>query len=74
MQGYPFGAFMFWRVAPDNSSQYRCFDFVWEYLQRDDLHCPKLPVIHDKPLTAALHGQQRLAAFNTALLRLETGI
>ena len=56
------------------SSQYRCYDFVREYLQRDDPHCPELPVIHDKPLTAVLDGQKRLTAFNIGLRRLETGI
>ena len=67
MQGYPFGEFMFWRVAPENSAQYRWYDFVREYHQRDNPHCPELAAIHDKPLTAVLDGQQRLTAFNIGL-------
>ena len=66
MQGYPFGEFMFWRVEAQNSGQYRWYDFVREYHQRDNPHCPELGPIHDKPLTAVLDGQQRLTAFTLA--------
>ena len=38
MQGYPFGEFMLWRVAPENSGKYRWYDFVREYHQRDNPH------------------------------------
>ena len=67
MQGYPFGEFMFWRVEAQNSGQYRWYDFVREYHQRDDPHCPELGPINNKPLTAVLDGQQRLTAFNIGL-------
>ena len=67
MQGYPFGEFMFWRVEAQNAGQYRWYDFVREYHQRDNPHCPELGPIHDKPLTAVLDGQQRLTAFNIGL-------
>ncbi len=67
MQGYPFGEFMFWRVEAQNSGQYRWYDFVREYHQRLNPHCPELGPIHDKPLTAVLDGQQRLTAFNIGL-------
>ena len=67
MQGYPFGEFMLWRVALENSGKYRWYDFVHKYHQRDNPHCPELPPIHDKALTAVLDGQQRLTAFNIGL-------
>ena len=67
MQGYPIGEFMFWRVEAQNSGQYRWYDFVREYHQRNNPHCPELGPIHDKPLTAVLDGQQRLTAFNIGL-------
>ena len=67
MQGYPFGEFMFWRVEAQNVGQYRWYDFVREYHQRDNPHCPELGPIYDKPLTAVLDGQQRLTAFNIGL-------
>ena len=67
MQGYPFGEFMFWRVDAENSDQYRWYDFVRNYHQRDYPHCPELGPVHGKPLTAVLDGQQRLTAFNIGL-------
>ena len=67
MQGYPFGEFMFWRVDAENSGQYRWYDFVREYHQRDDPHCPELGTVHGEPLTAVLDGQQRMTAFNIGL-------
>lgn len=67
MQGYPFGEFLFWRIARNNSSEYRWYGFVREYHQRDNPHCPDLGLIHDKSLTAVLDGQQRLTGFNIGL-------
>ena len=67
MQGYPFGEFMFWRIEAQNAGQYRWYDFVREYHQSNNPHCPELGPIHDKPLTAVLDGQQRLTAFNIGL-------
>ena len=67
MQGYPFGEFMLWRVEAKNSAKFRWYDFVREYHQRDNPHCPELGTIHDKPITAILDGQQRLTAFNIGL-------
>ncbi len=67
MQGYPFGTFLFWRVAPWNSDKFRFFDFVREYHQRDKPHCPRLGRFHDEKVTAVLDGQQRLTALNIGL-------
>ena len=67
MQEYPFGEFMLWRIAAENSAKYRWYDFVRDYHERDNPHCPELATIHDKPLTAVLDGQQRLTAFNIGL-------
>ena len=67
MQGYPFGEFLFWRIAPDKSAEYRCYDFVRNYHQRDDPHCPDLGIRPNKQLIAVLDGQQRLTAFNIGL-------
>lgn len=67
MQGYPFGAFLYWRVQPETSGNFRFFDFVLNYHQRDNPHCPPLPPLHDRQLTAVLDGQQRLTALNIGL-------
>ena len=67
MQGYPFGAFLYWSVRPENSGKFRFFDFVLHYHQRDNPHCPRLPILRDRQLTAVLDGQQRLTALNIGL-------
>ncbi|MDE0665213.1 MAG: DUF262 domain-containing protein [Acidimicrobiaceae bacterium] len=67
MQGYPFGTFLYWSVAPENSVKFRFFDFVRDYHQRDNPHCPALPEMPGRNLTAVLDGQQRLTALNIGL-------
>lgn len=57
MQQYPFGEFLFWKIASENSSKYRCYDFVRNYHQRDNFHCPDLGILPNRPLTAVLDGQ-----------------
>ncbi len=67
MQGYPFGTFLYWQVAPENSGGFKFFDFVRNYHQRDNPHCPPLADMPNKQLTAVLDGQQRLTALNIGL-------
>jgi len=67
MQGYPFGTFLYWRVEPENSGKFKFFDFVRDYHQRDNPHCPPLPEMPNRQLTAVLDGQQRLTALNIGL-------
>ena len=67
MQGYPFGAFLYWRVAPENSGKFNFYDFVLNYHERDNRHCPALPSLPDRQVTAVLDGQQRLTALNVGL-------
>lgn len=67
MQGYPFGEFLFWRIEPARSSDYRYYGFVREYHQRDNPHCPDLGPLPNQQMTAVLDGQQRLTAFNIGL-------
>lgn len=66
MQGYPFGAFLYWKVDKENSGKFKWYDFVRNYHEKDDPHCPVLPEMH-RPLTAVLDGQQRLTALNIGL-------
>ena len=67
MQGYPFGTFLYWRIDPENSGKFNFYDFVLDYHQRDKRHCPVLPSMPNKRLTAVLDGQQRLTALNIGL-------
>ncbi len=67
MQGYPFGTFLFWRVAPDKSQNFKWYDFVRDYHEKDKPHCPELGEMPNQALTAVLDGQQRLTALNIGL-------
>ena len=67
MQGYPFGDFLFWRIEPERSADYRYYGFVREYHERDNPHCPDLAPRHNQQMIAVLDGQQRLTAFNIGL-------
>ena len=67
MQGYPFGTFLYWRVSPENSGKFKFFDFVRNYHERDNPHCPPLDELPNRQLTAVLDGQQRLTALNIGL-------
>ncbi|REJ69410.1 MAG: DUF262 domain-containing protein [Planctomycetota bacterium] len=67
MQGYPFGTFLYWKVDKANSDKYNFYGFVRNYHERDNPHCPQLPLFHDAELTAVLDGQQRLTALNIGL-------
>ncbi len=67
MQGFPFGTFLYWKVAPENSGKFNFYGFVLDYHERDNRHCPPLPAMPNTALTAVLDGQQRLTALNVGL-------
>lgn len=67
MQEFPFGTFLYWKVEKANSGKYKFYGFVCNYHERDNPHCPQLPIFHDSELTAVLDGQQRLTALNIGL-------
>jgi|SRR5690554_74055 len=67
MRGYPIGSFLFWKVARENTRQFKFYDFVLNYHQKDNPHCPRLELTGDRAVTAVLDGQQRLTALNIGL-------
>lgn len=67
MQGYPFGTFLYWQVGAENSGKFKFYDFVLDYHERNNPHCPQLGPLPDRQLTAVLDGQQRLTALNIGL-------
>lgn len=67
MQRYPFGTLLFWRVEQENSDKFNFYDFVIDFHELNNRHCPVLPVMHNTQLTAVLDGQQRLTALNIGL-------
>ena len=67
MQGYPFGTFLFWRIAPEKRQEYQFYDFVRHYHERDNYHCALLKNLPSRELVAVLDGQQRMTALNIGL-------
>jgi hypothetical protein len=67
MRGYPAGSFLFWQVERDHVRDYRYYDFVRNYHEKEAPHCPPLDVPADRGVTAILDGQQRLTALNIGL-------
>lgn len=67
MQGYPFGTFLYWTIKQENNSNYQFYDFVREYHEKDNPHCPPLGELPNRDVTAVLDGQQRLTALNIGL-------
>lgn len=67
LQGYPFGTFLFWKIEPEQQSQYQFYDFVQNFHQRDSYHCELIKELPNKALTAVLDGQQRMTALNIGL-------
>jgi len=67
MQGYPFGAFLFWKVQPETAGNFQFYDFVKDYHQRNGIHCEKIEPTIGAGVTAVLDGQQRLTALNIGL-------
>jgi hypothetical protein len=67
LQGFPVGAFLFWKIEPKTAKDFRFFDFSRVYHQRDNPHCAPLATAPDGAVTAVLDGQQRLTALNIGL-------
>ena len=67
MRGYPIGSFLFWIVRPESIEQYKFYDFMLDYHQRDNAHCASHGAVTQTDITAVLDGQQRLTALNIGL-------
>lgn len=67
MRGYPIGSFLFWEVKPENTDQYRFYDFITDYDARDPHNRPLSRTPEGAKLIAVLDGQQRLTALNIGL-------
>jgi len=67
MREYPIGSFLLWRVERETVGDFKFYDFVRGYHQKDAYHCPELNVPPDTSVIAVLDGQQRLTALNIGL-------
>ena len=67
MRGYPIGSFLFWIVKRESIEQYKFYDFMLNYHERDNAHCTSGGAVNQDEITAVLDGQQRLTAMNIGL-------
>ena len=67
MRDYPIGSFLLWKVQSNSIKEYKFYDFMLNYHQRDDRHCKETGRLTRDSVTAVLDGQQRLTALNIAL-------
>ena len=67
MQGYPIGTFLFWRVEADRCGDFKFYEFLSDYHERDQRHNPPIDVTGSGGVTAILDGQQRFTALNIGL-------
>ena len=68
MRGYPIGTFLFWKVEPPRVRDFKFYEFLDDYHQRDKSHNdPWEPSSGSQGVTAVLDGQQRFTALNIGL-------
>jgi hypothetical protein len=68
MRKYPIGSFLFWKVESTHSLDFRFYEFMTKYHERDFRHNPYLHIAAAKDLTAILDGRQRLSSLAIGLL------
>jgi hypothetical protein len=67
MRGYPIGAFLFWKVEPDQASQFTFYDFITNFHEKNNPYAPSKEIPAGQGAIAILDGQQRLTALNIGL-------
>lgn len=67
MQGYPINAFLFWKVPKEKIAEFKFYEFLRDYHQRNNTHNPKANLNGSDDIIAILDGQQRLTSLYIAL-------
>jgi hypothetical protein len=67
MLEYPIGAFLFWKVEPEQASKFTFYDFITDYHEKTNPYAPTRKIPAGQGATAILDGQQRLTALNVGL-------
>jgi len=67
MRGFPIGSFLFWDVEKEECLNYRYYEFIRDYHERDNTHNPKADIKGGEKFLAIIDGQQRLTAFYLGL-------
>jgi uncharacterized protein with ParB-like and HNH nuclease domain len=67
MRDYPINSFLFWKVPKEKASEFKFYEFLRDYHQKDNRHNPKANISGSDDVMAVLDGQQRLTSLYIAL-------
>lgn len=67
MRDYPINSFLFWKVPKDKTNEFKFYEFLREYHQKEKRHNPKADTKGSGDIMAVLDGQQRLTSLYIAL-------
>ncbi|MEV6519703.1 DUF262 domain-containing protein [Micromonospora chalcea] len=67
LRGYPIGSFLSWHVRAETSGQFKFYEFMREYHEKDNRYSKELDIPKGQAVVAVLDGQQRLTSLNLAL-------
>ena len=67
MRGYPIGTFLFWEVEAERVGDFRFYQFLSRYHERDHRYTVPIDFIGGGGVTAVLDGQQRLTGLSIGL-------
>ena len=67
MRNYPINSFLFWKVPKEKAAEFKFYEFLRDYHQKDNKHNPKANISGSDDVMAVLDGQQRLTSLYIAL-------
>lgn len=67
MRDYPINAFLFWKVPKEKANEFKFYEFLRDYHQKNNRHNTKANISGSDDIMAVLDGQQRLTSLYIAL-------
>ncbi len=67
MMDYPINSFLFWKVSKENTKEFKFYEFLRDYHQRENRHNPKANLNGTDDIIAILDGQQRMTSLYIGL-------
>lgn len=67
MMDYPISSFLFWKVEKENSKEFKFYEFLRDYHQRENRHNSKANLNGSDDIIAILDGQQRMTSLYIGL-------
>jgi Protein of unknown function DUF262 len=67
LRGYPIGSFLFWKVKPEQTSDFVFYEFLLHYHEKNSPYAMPTSIPPGQSVIAILDGQQRLTSLNIGL-------